>query len=444
MQRKSLFALSIALVAAAAIFGPVLLPALSGDAETAHAQQAVPAHQPTPHAPSDREALVKRGEYLAKAGDCIACHTPRGGQPYQGGYALPTPFGTMYAPNLTPHKEYGIGDWTADDFYRALHEGIRKDGAYLYPAFPYTYYSKITRADSDAIFAYLQSLPPVANKVQENEMPFPFNQRIILLGWRILFFRKGEFEPDPKQSAEWNRGAYLVDGLGHCAMCHTQLTPLGAPLPLFSKTFSGGMIPVQNWYAPAINDDPKYGLGNWSEQDVVDLLRHGVSPRGAVFGPMADVVHNSTQYMSEADTRAMAKYLKSYKSKGVSSPPLQYEVGEEFGQELFKEGQAVYAANCAVCHGADGKGQPPHFPPLADNGSIMMHSSVNAIKMVLNGGYPPVTPGNPKPYGMPPFAQSLSDREVAAVASYIRMAWGNGGEAVSPQQVNDMRSAPLD
>ncbi|SDV48081.1 cytochrome c [Chitinasiproducens palmae] len=439
MQRKTLFALSTGVLALAAALA--LLPGRFATTQVAHAEQGF-GDAKQPPAPAGASEQVKRGEYLARMGDCVACHTVRGAKPYSGNYAIPSPFGTMFTPNLTPDNETGLGKWTKDDFYRAMHEGKGKDGEFLYPAFPYTSYTKMPREDVDAIYAYLRTLEPVHNPKRDNLMPFPFNIRLSLLGWNIMFFRKGEFQPDPKQSAEYNRGAYLVQGPGHCGMCHTPINPLGGATT--SAAFSGGLIPIQDWFAPALNSDKRYGLGDWSVEEVSDFLITGVSNKGVAFGPMADVVHNSTQYMTPADARAMAVYLKAQPVLKPSPKPTQFEVSEEFGKQLEREGRALYAANCAVCHGAQGEGTLPHFPPLAKNGSIVMESAVNPVKMILHGGYPPVTKGNPQPYGMPPFAHSMTDREVAAVASYIRMSWGNGGEAVSPQQVNSLRTAPLD
>jgi mono/diheme cytochrome c family protein len=435
MQRKILFALPALVVAAAAVLGSVFL----GDAMHAGEAIAAPATAATP---ADQAELIKRGEYLSRAGDCIACHTVRGGKPYAGGLPIPTPFGTMYTPNITSDKEHGLGKWTADDFWNAMHNGVSRDGSYLYPAFPFTSYTKVTRADSDALYAYLQSVTPVAEPSRDHELRFPFNIRYSLIGWRLLFFSKGEYQPDPKQSAEWNRGAYLVEGLGHCGMCHTSINALGGSNK--GAPFAGGLIPIQNWYAPSLTSDKEAGLGDWDLEHIDDLLKTGVSKRGAVFGPMAEVVHNSLQYLSDSDIHSMSVYLKSLPQKGAAPQKLQYEVSEQFGAQLFEQGKKVYANSCAVCHAADGQGHPPGFPPLAHNQAIGMESAHNPIRMVLNGGYPPSTQGNPKPHGMPPFAQSLSDQEVAAVVTYIRMAWGNHGTPVSPQQVSDLRSAPLD
>jgi mono/diheme cytochrome c family protein len=300
----------------------------------------------------------------------------------------------------------------------------------------------VTRADSDAIYAYLRSVPPAAVASRAHELRFPFNNRNLLIGWRTLFFSEGEYNDDPTKSVEWNRGAYLVDGLGHCSMCHTSINMMGGPVS--SAAFAGGLIPLQNWYAPSLTSNKEAGLGDWDIKDISDLLKTGTSQRGAVFGPMAEVVHNSLQYMSDDDIRAMATYLKTIPQKSEAPEPMQYETSPKFGSELLDQGKKVYADHCAKCHAENGLGMPPAYPPLATNPSIQMPTAVNPIRMVLNGGYPPSTGGNPMPHGMPPFAQSLSNQEVAAVVTYIRRSWGNNGTPVSPQQVSDLRSAPLD
>ncbi|MBV8913593.1 MAG: c-type cytochrome, partial [Acetobacteraceae bacterium] len=315
------------------------------------------------------------------------------------------------------------------------------DGGLIYPAMPFASYTKVTRDDSNAIFAYLRSVPPVKLANREHELGFPYNNRSLILGWRTLFFTEGEYQPDRTQSADWNRGAYLVQGLGHCGMCHTRINALGGSSE--SQAFEGGLIPMQNWYAPSLTSNREAGLGDWSFEDIADLLKHGASVRGAVYGPMAEVTYNSLQYLSDADIRAMAVYLKSLaprEAPSISAPA----VPPEESSLLMRLGKAVYTQQCATCHGADGRGMPPGYPPLAGNHSIEMTSPVNAIRMVLNGGYPPSTAGNPRPYGMPPFAQSLSDDEVAGVVSYIRASWGNRGTPVTAREANELRSAPLD
>jgi mono/diheme cytochrome c family protein len=402
-----------------------------------------PPPPPPPAAKADpQRELVARGEYLANAGDCNACHTIRGGKPFAGGLPMPTPFGVLFTPNITPDKDTGIGAWSADDFWRAMHEGRSKDGSFLYPAFPYTNYTKVTRADSDAIYAYIMSLPPVQQKSRPHEMGFPYNQRKLMAGWRALYFKSGEFKDDPNQSAEWNRGAYLVEGLGHCNACHATRNALGAITE--DDDYSGGLIPVQNWYAPSLTSSRETGLGDWELPEIVELLRTGVSERSAVFGPMADVVKHSLQELSLADLKAMAAYLKAQSEKKASAPLLQSGPSDEQTAALMKSGAKVYKDACESCHQPQGEGVPRVYPPLANNPAITMRNPVNPTRMVLNGGFPPSTEGNPRPYGMPPFYQELSDEQVAAVVTFIRGSWGNTAEATTAAEVARSRGVPAD
>jgi len=373
-------------------------------------------------------ALVARGEYLARAGDCMACHTAPGGAPYAGGRVIATPFGVVYAPNLTPDADTGLGRWTTAEFWRALHNGRSKDGRLLYPAFPYPNYTRVTREDADAIFAYLQSLPAVAQPARAHALRFPYGTQAALAVWRALFFAPADAAPDPAQTAQWNRGAYLVNGLGHCAACHTPRNALGATRD--ARAFGGGLIPVQNWYAPALNAASEAGLAGWPVEDVVALLRTGVAPHGGVSGPMAEVVFRSTQYLSGEDLRAMAVYLRALPPQerapaAWSKPPAA----------ALERGAKVYEQRCAECHGDAGQGKPGAFPALAGNRAVVMADPTNVVRAVLQGGYLPATAGNPRPYGMPPFMQVLGDEEVAAVATYIRNAWGNQAPAVATMEV---------
>jgi mono/diheme cytochrome c family protein len=369
----------------------------------------------------------------------VACHTEHGGAPFAGGFAIPTPFGTLYSPNITPDKTTGIGTWSAAQFYDMLHTGRGKDGTLLYPAMPFPAYTEITRKDSNEIFEYLQSLRPILQVNRENELRFPYNNRSLLYGWRLLYFKEGAFVPTPGRSAQFNRGAYLVQGLGHCASCHSTINALGGSSD--DAAFAGGLIPLQNWYAPSLTSGQETGLGSWSIAQIASLLKSGTSDRGAVFGPMAEVTHDSLQYLSDDDATSMAVYLKSLlESKPAaagSSDPASTPTA------VLALGKTTYANRCAMCHQPDGTGMPPAYPPLANNPSILMDVAVNPLRMVLNGGYPPETTDNPRPYGMPPFAQVLSDAEVAAVVTYIRLAWGNRGTPVTPRDANAMRSAPL-
>ena len=398
-----------------------------------------PAHPATAAsagAPTDATTrLITKGEYLARAGDCVACHTAPTGREFAGTRAMPTPFGNIYVPNITPDEETGIGLYTADEFYRMMHTGVSRDGKLLYPAMPFASYTKVTREDSDAIYAYLMSVPPVKQKNRPHELRFPYNKRELLIGWRTLSFKEGEYTPDPAQSAQWNRGAYLVQGLGHCSMCHTAVNALGGSSE--STAFEGGMIPNQNWYAPSLTSNREAGLGNWSIKEITDLLQVGVSQRSTVYGPMAEVVYNSLQYLSDEDVEAMAVYLKALPQRDSEAAPTSQ--ARLVSPGVMETGRRVYEAQCAVCHGEEGKGQPPAYPPLAGNQSITMASPVNWIRMVLNGGYPPGTKKNPRPHGMPPFGHILNDDDGAAVVTYIRVAWENSGTPVTPAQVNELR-----
>ncbi len=384
---------------------------------------------------------VSRGRYLALAGDCIGCHQARGGEPYAGGLAVPTIFGGIYSSNITPDRETGIGAWTADDFWQALHEGKGRDGEYLYPAFPYPNYTRITRSDADALFAYLMSLPPVRREATPNTLRFPFSLRPLVLFWRLLYFREGVFEPEPGHDATWNRGAYLASGLGHCVACHSPRNFLGGTPR--SKELSGGLIAVQDWYAPSLTSDAVAGLGTWTVDEVAELLKRGVTDRYAVFGPMAEVVHDSTQHLDDADLRAMAVYLKSLPAQSSDDAP-PVETTRAMRVESMERGARVYAEQCIDCHRPAGEGVPHAYPALARNPGVIMSSTINAIRMVLNGGFPPGTDGNPRPYGMPPFAQRLNDDDIAAVLTYVRANWGNEAPAVAPADVQRYRAVPIE
>jgi mono/diheme cytochrome c family protein len=395
---------------------------------------------PPSAAVADRTALVTRGAYLARAGDCMACHTARGGVQYAGGRAIRTPFGTLYAPNITPDKDTGIGNWSADDFWHALHDGKGKDGKLLYPAFPFPNYTKMTRADADALHAYFLSLPPVRQVNRAPELRFPFNQRALLVAWRALYFRAGSFTPDAKRDAQWNRGAYLVQGLGHCNACHTPRNIFGATQD--SGDLRGAMIPMLDWYASPLTGEKGSGLGDWDAHDIAQLLKTGVSSRGAVSGPMAEVVQQSLQHLGDADIAAMTAYLKSLPAgEGEQSEPPKPTPETD---KVLKLGAAIYEKHCVDCHQAGGEGEPPHYPPLAGNRAVLLASPVNPVRAVLHGGYPPSTEGNPRPFGMPPFGAVLSDAEVAAVVSYIRNAWGNHGAMVGSDVVNRYRAVTVE
>jgi mono/diheme cytochrome c family protein len=397
-----------------------------GEPDLSAAAPAVPA---TP-------AQIARGAYLAQAGNCAACHTSRGGTPYAGGTPLPTPFGTLYGSNLTPDREHGLGAWSSTEFWRALHHGRSRDGRLLYPAFPYTSFTQVTREDSDALFAYLQSLPASPEPNRAHSLRWPYDQQAALAIWRALFFRAGSYQAEPKQSAEWNRGAYLVQGLGHCAACHSARNTWGATDD--SQALAGGLIPMQNWYAPALTSAAEAGVADWPKADVVALLHKGVSPRGWVSGPMAEVVMRSTQHLTQDDLSAMATYLISL----PQTPPAPVPKRVPPPAAVATLGAGLYEQHCAQCHGADGRGAGGLYPSLAGNRAVTMASTANLVQVVLHGGFAPATAGNPRPFGMQPFLLTLSDAEIAAVLTHVRGTWGNGAPAVSELDVNRLRATP--
>ncbi len=374
----------------------------------------------------DDPALVERGAYLARAGNCQDCHTPRGAAPYSGGRGIPTPFGTVYSSNLTPDAQTGIGAWTAMDFRRALHNGRSRDGRLLYPAFPYDSYTLVSAADADALFAFLRSLPPAVRPNRPHALRFPYGTQAALAVWRALYFRPSRFETEAAQSVEWNRGAYLVRGLGHCSACHAGRNALGATSA--PAALAGGLIPLQNWVAP--------GLAGQPPQVVAALLQRGVSDSAALLGPMADVVLHSTQHLRPDDLRAMAVYLQSLPQADAARAGAEVPLPAQ-----MQRGAKIYETRCARCHGDDGRGRSGAYVPLAGNRALLHDPPANLVQVVLGGAFAATTAGNPRPFGMPPFAVELSDDEVAAVLSYIRNAWGYRAGAVQPLDVQRWRSS---
>ena len=402
--------------------------------------------QPAMAAATD-SATVQRGAYLARAGNCMTCHTARGGASYAGGRGIVTPFGTVYTSNLTPDNATGIGSWSPAHFWRAMHNGRSKDGRLLYPAFPYNNYTQVTREDSDALLAYLKSLTPVAQANQAHAIRFPYQSQAALAVWRALYFSPGTYKPDATRNAEWNRGAYLVNGLGHCSACHTARNALGATDGL---NLAGGLIPIQNWYAPSLTSPHEAGVGDWREQDIVRLLKDGVSPQASVNGPMTEVVLGSTQYLNPQDLSAMAQFLKSLT---VAVPPGATNTSANTSNVAMTaappmaaptatsaRGAKLYEQHCVQCHGDNGKGVPNAYPALAGNRAVLMAQTSNLVQIVLNGGYSPATQGNPRPFGMPPFVLVLGDSDIAAVLTHVRSSWGNQASVVSPLEVNRIRA----
>ncbi|MDQ0015948.1 mono/diheme cytochrome c family protein [Variovorax boronicumulans] len=393
---------------------------------------------PLPEQPQAFDATpqqVERGRYLALAGNCAGCHTTRGGQPYAGGLPLETPFGTIYSSNLTSDPETGIGSWSSAHFWRAMHNGRSKDGRLLYPAFPYPNFTKVTREDSDAIYAYLRTVAPAPAPNLAHRLRFPYDTQAALAVWRALSFKPEPFVANAGKPAEWNRGAYLVDGLGHCIACHGARNSLGATETKLG--LSGGLIAVENWYAPSLTDKRQAGVAGWPTADVVALLKTGTAPGGSVMGPMADVVFRSTQHLSEADLAAMAGYLKDLPDVPKVDEPARPLAPVRRDAGAMARGGKIYDQRCAYCHGDQGQGASGAYPPLAGNRAVNMSPPTNLIQVVSHGGFLPSTAGNPRPYGMPPFGQVLDAAEVAAVLTYIRGSWGNDSAPVT--QLDTMR-----
>jgi mono/diheme cytochrome c family protein len=385
-----------------------------------------------------------RGRELVVLADCAGCHTSRGGKGFAGGRAIPTPFGTFYSPNITQDAQSGIGGWTREDFWNALHSGYAPGRRLLYPTFPYTNYTRISRKDADAIFAFLQTIPAVRAPNRPHELKFPYDQRWLLLVWRGLFFRPGVYATDTSHDGAWNRGAYLVQGVAHCSACHEARNALGA---IKSKDNPSGGL-VLSWYAPSLVNSSEAGVQTWSEAQIVSLLKSGQSTsqlpghQGSTFGPMAEVVYESLQRADEADLRAMAVYLKSLPDAGRSSyRPSTVTAAQR--PIMIGRGQDVYARKCASCHGDRGEGRSPAAPALAGSRVVNMDSSVGAIRIILYGGFAPGTDSNPRPFGMPPFYPSLTSVEIASVLTFIRASWGNGAPSVSADEVERNMTGPL-
>lgn len=383
---------------------------------------------------------IEQGRYLARAGNCMSCHTTKGGQPFAGGLAFETPFGKLYSTNITPDPETGIGNWTQEQFVAALREGVRPDGEHLYPAFPYTAFSKVSDADAAALFAYLKSLKPVNQAPTDNELSFPFNQRWLLGAWKWMHFEPARYVADAKQSAEWNRGAYLVEGLGHCSACHTPRNFLGAEDAdlkytggTYKETIDGKLL---DWSASNLTS-AQQGLQAWSVDELTSYLKKGISLRATVFGGMNDVVANSTAHLSEQDVRAMATYLKSL-------PAAAQDSGPKPSQETLADGELQYNIHCGTCHLPTGLGAEDTGPPLAGSATVNAPDPASLINITLYGAQVPHAPPSPewqtrKWQVMEAFGHKLSDEETALLLTYIRNAFGNQAGEVTADQVAKQR-----
>lgn len=379
---------------------------------------------------------IELGRYLATAGNCVSCHSSPGQSEFAGGVPFETQFGTIYSTNITPDIETGIGSWTEAQFRGAMREGIRANGEHLYPVFPYTAFTKLSDSDVDALFAYLQTVPPARAHAPENDLSFPFNQRWLMAAWKTLFFDAARFTAETERSAEWNRGAYLVEALGHCGACHTPRNFLGAERADWA--LSGGTyldeVPggqVRPWSAVNLTSAAS-GLVSWSVEDTAAYLKTGVNAYASTFGPMNKVIMNSTRHLADADIRAMAVYLESL-------PPKEQDVGRMASDKVLRTGQNLYTIHCGTCHLPTGKGAIDTGPPVAGNPVVQAADPASLINSILYG---PELP-NPLPpvrwKHMEAYGDQLSDEEVAALASFLRSSWGNRGGAVSADQVAAQR-----
>jgi mono/diheme cytochrome c family protein len=397
--------------------------------------------------------LLEQGRYLATAGDCVSCHTRPNGEPVSGGRPLNTPFGVIYSANITPDRNAGIGTWSEQQLARAMREGIAADGTHLYPAFPYTAYTKVSDQDVHAIYAYLRSLKPVSYTPPRNKMPFPFSVRALLSGWNMMFFEPGRYRPNTSQSAEWNRGAYLTQGLGHCGACHTPRNALGGERnaaaltggeyldEVMDEVVDNRITPmdertVRLWASANLTPAPS-GLGAWSLDAIALYLKTGHSARAAAFGPMSEVIDNSTSHLSDNDIHAIAVYLKSLLPATQSAP-------SNPSAEARRAGEIVYTTRCADCHLPTGLGMPraadadasKTAPPLAGNAALQSPNAATLINVVLYGAHEAVQSDGswPKMSGFE-LSVGLDDEQIAALCTYVRSSWGNQAAAVSAADV---------
>lgn len=397
------------------------------------------ASTPSSHGETFDAALVLRGRYLALAGDCISCHTRAGGAPFAGGLPFHTPFGLIYSPNITPDPQTGIGQWSEAEFARALRQGLGKHGEQLYPVFPYSYFTKISDSDVAALYAFLRVMPAVKYLAPANDMTFPFGERRLLWGWKSLYFHEGRFIQDKAKSPQWNRGAYLVEGLGHCGACHTPRNTLGGEKA--DQFMTGGVYQEypgrpMDWSTPNLTSGGN-GLKAWSLEDLTNYLKLGYSQHASVHGPMISVVMNSTRNLTREDDEAIATYLKGIASDRQNDPPPP-------PHGLMTVGENLYSIHCSTCHLPTGLGSPITAPPLVGSSVVLTPNPASMINILLRG---PILPDQPPSHewqsrkwqSMPAFGDKLSDEDVAALLSYVRSAWGNQQGAVTADQVAKQR-----
>jgi mono/diheme cytochrome c family protein len=393
------------------------------------------------------DALVTRGEYLAKAGDCIACHSTPHGKPFTGGLKMMTPMGAIYSTNITPDPETGIGQYSEDDFKRAMREGIAKDGHNLYPAMPYPSYAKVNDDDMHALYTYfMHGVAPIKQANREPDIKWPLNMRWPLKFWNMVFLEKGVYQDKTGKDVAWNRGAYLIQGLGHCGSCHT---PRGIAFQEQALDESGALYlsgsPIDNWFASNLTGEHNVGLGRWSEADVAQFLKTGANQHASAFGSMTDVINNSTQALTDVDVAAMSRYLKSLPAAGGSGGPAYAYDAKATKVSLTRPandaGARVYTAFCMHCHGVDGRGFAPMLAPLAGNPNVLEKNASSLINVTLNGTGDLVIGGVPAAYPMPKYGPVLNDQQIAEVLTFIRAGWNNGAPGVGAGDVAKVRKA---
>jgi len=385
---------------------------------------------------------LERGAYLAAVGNCAGCHTARGGERLAGGRAIPTPFGIVFSSNLTPDAT-GLAGWSADDFWRAVHLGQSRDGRLLVPAHPIVNTTLVTREDADALHAWLQAQPAVAAPRREHELRWPMNgelsSQLAVAAWRALYFKPGSYRAEPARDADWNRGAYLSQGLAHCSACHAGRNALGGDRG--AADFRGGPLAGLGWVAPSLHDPAEAGVQRWSQQTLQRWLRDGHVDGHAALGPMGEVVLGSTAALNDADLAAMSSYLRSLPEQTVAraEPAAPNPRRREHGAGLYRD-------HCAACHGASGEGRRDAsgalaYPALAGSRTITQASAANLIRVIERGGFAPATPGHPRPYGMPPFAGVLDAADLAALASHLRQSFGHRAGEIDTVEVLRLRAA---
>jgi mono/diheme cytochrome c family protein len=396
-------------------------------------------------------SLVKQGQYLAALGDCTACHTAPGGADFAGGLPIASPIGTIYSTNITPDKATGIGGWSEADFARLLRKGVTKKGYVVYPAMPFPSYSRLTDDDVKAMYAYFMlGVAPVDQANHANGIHWPLSIRWPMHVWSWVFAPAATpFTPQPGQSAQVARGAYLVEGLGHCGTCHTSRAITLQETALTDQdgpSYLAGGAPVDGWLPLNLRGDNLTGLGAWSESDIVAFLKNGANTNEAAFGGMSDVVHDSMQYASDADLHAIAAYLKTLPPSDAKNAAFVYDDAESkklLHGDASAPGAIVYLNNCAACHRTDGKGYPGTFPALAGNPVVLSENPISLAHIMLSGAKRPQTQAAPSSLVMPAFAWKLSDQQAADVLTFIRSSWGNNAPAVTPNAIAAQRKSAV-